>query len=578
MRGLLGKLKAELSSNLKWNSLSVLMAFTTTVIAVVAVLMITYTVNKRFNNSIDHTTERNNAQLVDNVTSSIDSYLEEMLSASETISRLLIDYNVDRVLRSYHFVLRDDIDTIAVFNAQGELVMKTDSRPLKKDANIKNQDWFRNIAPGSRFYMFTQPHVQRLYKGEYRWVISLSKGIECVDGNSAHQGIMLVDLNFNNIKELCSKELGENGYLYIVDINGKLIYHPNQQMIYAGIEDKTVPIASNLADGSTIFLQDDGRMLISVKTLKNADWRIVGVSPLNGLFTYDEELRNFIRLIVVGVALLVICMSISVSILITSPIRRLMRLMGKVEAGKLDTFSTVRSVYEVNQLSSSFNQMVYKIKRLMEQVIEEQKLLRRSEMKTLQEQINPHFLYNTLDSIVWMAQDGDQENVVKMITALAQFFRLSLSGGKETISVKDELKHAGNYLVIQKMRYDDQFDYEITFDDAVLSCKTLKITLQPIVENAIIHGVSNLPYKGKITIYAGISQKKLIFEVSDNGFGINPKQLENILENSLSGRSGIGVYNVNQRIQLMYGTEYGLQFESEPDEGTTVRIVLPLIR
>lgn len=556
---LLCGMKAALPSSLKWNSLLVVMASATTVIAVVAVLMITYTMNNRFNASIDRTTEQNHTQIVDNVSDSIDSYLKEMISVSNTISGLLVDYDVDKVFRSYHFVLRDDI------------------RPLKNNVEIKRQDWFRSIAPGSRMYVFTEPHVQRLYKGEYRWVISLSKGIEWTDGRDLHQGVILVDLNFNNIKELCSEELGENGYLYIVDKNGSLVYHPRQQMIYAGIEDTTVPIACALSSGSRIFRQDGGRMMISVKTLKNADWRIVGVSPLNGLLTYDEELRNFVMLIVICVVMLIIFLSIVVSFFITSPMNRLMRLMGEVEAEKLNTFSTARGVYEVNELSCSFNQMVYKIKRLMEQVVEEQQLLRKSEMRALEAQINPHFLYNTLDSIMWMAESGDQKNVVKMIAALAQFFRISLSCGSETIPVKDEMKHAENYLVIQKMRYNDQFDYEIVFDPAVLNCKTLKIMLQPIVENAIIHGVGNLPYKGNIKISAAISQNKLVFEVSDNGFGMNPDVLESILAEKASGKTGIGLHNVNQRIQLMYGSEYGLQFESRLDEGTTVRIILPLI-
>jgi len=562
---------------LKWNSLLVVIASATTFIAVVAVLMITYTMNNRFNASIDRTTEQNNSQIVDNVSDSIDSYLKEMISVSSTISGLLIDTSLDNVFQSYHFVLRDDIDTIAVFDAQGGLLMKTDSRLLKNNVGIAHQDWFRSVAPGSRMHTFTEPHVQRLYKGEYRWVISLSKGIEWADGSNTHQGVILVDLNFNNIKELCSKELGENGYLYIVDKNGRLVYHPRQQMIYAGIEDKTVPLACELDGGSRIFPQDGGRMMISVKTLKNADWRVVGVSPLNGLLTYDEELRNFVMLIVTCVVLLAVFLSIVFSFFITSPMNRLMRLMGEVDAEKLDTFSTARGVYEVNELSRSFNQMVYKIKRLMQQVVEEQQLLRKSEMRTLESQINPHFLYNTLDSIMWMAESGDQKNVVKMIAALAKFFRLSLSGGSETISVKDEIQHAENYLVIQKMRYDEQFDYEISVDPVVSDWKTLKILLQPIVENAIIHGVGNLPYKGEIKISAGICKDKLVFEVSDNGFGMKPDVLENILAEKPSDKSGIGVHNVHQRIQLMYGPEYGLQFESQPDEGTTVRITLPPI-
>lgn len=575
---ILHRIKTMLPPNLRWNSLLVVMSFSTTFIAVVAVLMITFAMNNRFNASIDRTTEQNNTQIVDNVSDSIDSYLKEIRSVSDTISNLLINYNPEKVFNFYHLVLRDDIDTIAVFDAQGELVMKTDSRNLKENVDIKRQNWFRSVAPGSRRYMFTGPHVQRLYKGEYRWVISLSTGVEWTDGENKHQGVMLVDLNFNNIEEMCSKELGEKGYLYIIDKNGELIYHPRQQMIYAGIKDKTIPIASALDDGSEIIKRDGDRILISVKTLRNADWRIVGVSPLNGLFAYDAELRIFISLIVISVVLLIIFLSVIVSFFITSPMYRLMRLMGKVEEEKFNTYYVARGVHEVKELSFAFNQMVYKIKRLMEQIVEEQQLLRKSEMKLLQAQINPHFLYNTLDSIMWMAESGDQKNVVKMISALAQFLRLSLSGGYDTILVADELKHVENYLIIQKMRYNDQFDYEITYDEAVLQCKTLKIVLQPIVENAIIHGVANLPYKGKITINAGVRQDRLFFKVIDNGFGIRPEILDNILEEKPTTRSGMGVYNVNQRIQLMYGAEYGLQFESQPDEGTTVSIILPLAK
>ncbi len=572
----LKRVKAILPSSLRWNSLFVVMASTTTLIAVAAVLIITFTMNNRFNESIDFTTEQNHTQIVDNVSNSIDSYLKEMLSIADTISELLEDYDPNKALNFYHFVLRDDIDTIAVFNAQGELVMKTDSRKLKENVDIKRQNWFRSVAPASRMYVFTAPHVQLLYKGEYRWVISLSKGVEWTEGNQRQQGIILVDLNFNNIKELCSKELGEKGYLYIIDKNGKLIYHPRQQIIYAGIGDKTIPMASALKDGSQIFTNEGGRTLISVKTLKNADWRIVGVSQLNGFLTFDEELRHFILLIVIVVVLLIILLSVIMSFFITSPMNRLMRLMGDIENENFSTFYAPRGIYEVKELSFAFNQMVYKIKRLMEQVVEEQKLLRKSEMKALQAQINPHFLYNTLDSIMWMAESGDQQNVVKMISALARFFRLSLSGGREAIGVEDELKHVETYLIIQKMRYNDQFDYEITFDEAALQCKTLKIVLQPIVENAIIHGVGNLPYKGMIHIHAGIRDDRLVFEVKDNGFGMSPEKMERILEEKPSTKSGIGVYNVNQRIQLMYGQEYGLHFESRPDEGTTVRIVLPL--
>lgn len=571
-------LKKRLSGYFKWNSLWILIAIATAAIAVTAVLLITSVMNQRFNHSIDKTTQQNNVQIIENVADNIDSYIQEMTSIADTVTELLSSLSFERSFQHYHFFLRDDIDTIAVFDHTGNLVLKTDHRLLKPNVDIKNQDWFCSVAPGSRQYKLSAPHVQRLYKGEYRWVLSLCKGVTWKDSSgNINRGIVLVDLNFNNIKELCSKNLGENGYLYILGAEKQLIYHPRQQMIYAGITQKDFFFPYELPDGSTILNKYGERLSVSVQTLENADWRIIGISPLNGLFAFDAEFKRFIAMVVVCIVFIVLLLAVLVSLLITRPMRRLMRLMGKVEEGELNTFSEVKGVYEVNELSRSFNQMVYQIKRLMEQVLSEQEQLRKSEMKTLHAQINPHFLYNTLDSIVWMAESGDQQSVVKMIEALARFFRLSLSGGKDTISVAEELSHAENYLIIQKIRYCDQFDYTIHCSEDVKNCKTLKITLQPIVENAILHGVANLPYAGHLQISAYRNNNCLIFQVEDNGLGMKPEVVDHILEAKPKSKTGIGIQNVNQRIQLMFGKEYGLQYQSELDEGTVVKIRLPII-
>lgn len=572
------RMRKRLSGYLKWNSLWILIAIATAAIAVTAVLLITSVMNQRFNHSIDKTTQQNNVQIIENVADNIDSYIQEMTSIADTVSDLLNSLSFGRSFQHYHFFLRDDIDTIAVFDDTGKLVLKTDHRPLKPTVSIRSQDWFQSVAPGSTQYKLSAPHVQRLYNGEYRWVLSLCKGVTWKDwSGNIKKGIVLVDLNFKNIKVMCSKNLGENGYLYILGANKQLIYHPRQQMIYAGITQKDIFFPCDLPDGSTILNKYGDRMSVSVQTLKNVDWRIIAISPLNGLFAFDAELKRFIAMVLVCVVFIVLLLAVVVSLLITRPMRKLMRLMGKVEEGELNTFSEVKGVYEVNELSRSFNQMVYQIKRLMEQVLNEQEQLRKSEMKTLHAQINPHFLYNTLDSIVWMAESGDQQSVVKMIEALARFFRLSLSGGKDTISVEEELSHAENYLIIQKMRYCDQFDYTIDCSSDVKNCKTLKITLQPIVENAIIHGVGNLPYPGHLQISAARRDDCLVFEVKDNGFGMKPELLDHILEAKPKSKSGIGIQNVNQRIQLMFGKEYGLQYQSELDEGTVVTIRLPII-
>jgi two-component system sensor histidine kinase YesM len=212
----------------------------------------------------------------------------------------------------------------------------------------------------------------------------------------------------------------------------------------------------------------------------------------------------------------------------------------------------------------------------MVQVRTEQEQLHRSELKTLNAQINPHFLYNTLDSVVWLAQSGDEKRVVQMVLALSKYFRLSLSGAKDFITVGEELQQVENYLIIQKMRFGDSFTYQITCENGVRSAKTPKIVLQPIVENAIVHGVGTLSEGGKILIEAHRSGRELEFSVRDNGCGIKPDVLAHILERNPSSRSGIGLKNVHQRIRLACGQEYGLKVESELDEGTTVRVRLPL--
>lgn len=575
---LLRKTKRTIKSQLKWNRLWVLMAATSAIIAVSSVLVISYVTNIHYNQSIDDSTIKYNVQIVENVSKSIDGYLEEMVNVSNLLTDVAQEKGISpNIAEPNPFILRSDINTMAIFDSNGKLILKTNKKPLKGNASIVSQSWFRSVPPGSRNYYISAPHVQCLYQGEYPWVLSLCKGLSWEENGRTYFGTILVDLNFNSIQGLCA-ELGQKGYIFILGEDNELIYHPKQQMIYYGISDKIVPSTYNLNSGSSIITVDDQRVSVCVKKLKNTNWRVIGVSPLNGLNSIDAETKNFITIALLLSTFLIVILSILISLLITRPISNLIKLMGQVESGEMNAFAEVNGTVEVQELSRSFNHMIYRIRRLMEEIVQDQQQLRKSEMKTLYAQINPHFLYNTLDSIVWMAESGDNQKVVNMIFALSQFFRLSLSGGNDTITVEQELKHAETYLLLQKMRFNDQFTYEIQADPEVLSCQTLKILLQPIIENSIIHGVSNLPYQGKITVKAMRDGDMLLFQVIDNGFGIEPQKLANILEIDQKSKSGIGIKNVNKRIQLQYGNQYGLYYESELDEGTTVTIRLPYIK
>jgi two-component system, sensor histidine kinase YesM len=216
-------------------------------------------------------------------------------------------------------------------------------------------------------------------------------------------------------------------------------------------------------------------------------------------------------------------------------------------------------------------------------VYREQQSKREAELKTLQEQIKPHFLYNTLDTIQWMAQEHGAQDIVKVVGALTSLFRIGLSRGKEMIRVSDEMEHVRSYLIIQKARYEDKFDFELCAEEETLSCMVLKLTLQPLVENAIYHGIKERRGHGSIRVESLRREGVLVLRVIDDGVGMAPAKLEEVRALLTAphphgeGFAGYGVHNVHERIQLSFGTRYGLRFESEPDRGTTVEILHPLV-
>ena len=333
--------------------------------------------------------------------------------------------------------------------------------------------------------------------------------------------------------------------------------------------------------------------------------------------TSRTEVGNYAIVIMLLGIVLALFLSVLLSAQIVRPVQNLARLMGKAEAGDFTVEARIEGEREVRNLSHAFNVMIARIRTLMDQIIIEQEQKRRSEFKALQAQINPHFLYNTLDSIVWMAENGRNEEVVRMTEALARLFRIGISRGEEFIPLEKELDHARSYLVIQKIRYKDKFDFSLELDADVATLPVPKIILQPLIENAIYHGVRNSVDPGFIRIRAHRGADCVLVSVSDNGAGMRPEQAallladrsesaregprtagkatalamdETIASSSAKVRtepvrpanvkasrgSGVGLKNVHDRLRLHFGPEYGLTLESELDEGTTITIRLPL--
>lgn len=301
--------------------------------------------------------------------------------------------------------------------------------------------------------------------------------------------------------------------------------------------------------------------------------------------THREYQQFFKKLIIISVIAFILISGLTVFLSyqiprsITKPLQKLTEVTGQVAEGNLSVRSDIHTGDEAGVLSDSLNTMIDKINELLEQVTTEQVRLRKAEFELLQSQINPHFLYNTLDAIIWLAEAGEQKKVVSMVRSLSEFFRTSLNRGKDIISVKEELLHVRSYLEIQQVRYQDILNYDIDVPAELGNYLIPKITIQPLVENALYHGIKNKRGSGTIHIRGSRQEDFLVIEIEDDGIGISKERLwqvnDGIQKKILTGKDIYGLYNVNERIRLNFGEAYGINVMSTYGEGTLVRILLP---
>ena len=320
-------------------------------------------------------------------------------------------------------------------------------------------------------------------------------------------------------------------------------------------------------------------MIHTVRTLEKGEWRIVGVCYVDEMITAKvEEMVGLLILLLVIVLFAAAFTGMLLSQVLAKPARELAKAMKAFEKNAENyTYTEVRGTEELMMLSDSFDHMVRRIQKLMEQVRQEEITLRKTELKALQAQINPHFLYNTLDAIAWLCEEGRNKDAEDMVTSLAKLFRISISKGHELITIEKEIQHAQSYLRIETFRYKNQFTYTFDVDENCLGYLCNKITLQPIIENAIYHGLNRMVDEGEITIRIREDGDDIILSVEDNGIGMTEEQCQEILRKEPGDRTGIGIKNVNDRIKIYFGEEYGLTIASELDEGTCVDIRMPKV-
>ena len=535
--------------------------------------------------------QEENQTMLAQVNHSVDSYLRTIMKLSDSLYYDVIK-NADLSTESIHNELnllydnnRDCVSNIALFSRQGELIDTFPAARLKTGLDVTAEDWFTDTLERTENLHFTTPHVQYIFdsdENQYTWVITMTRAVEITKGVSAEQGILLIDITYGSLKQLLdSITMGNHGYLYLVSPGGQLFYHPQMQLIDAGQLEENIQAAVGYRDGNYRESYQGRIRDVTVKSVGYTGWKLVGVTPEQDSYLNTLKTKLFMVFLVGLFLLILMIINASISSRITVPIRELEKSVNALETGNLDAEVYQGGSYEIRHLGRSIGDMAKQIKVLMQDIVAEHESKRKSEFDTLQSQINPHFLYNTLDIIVWMIENEQKSEAVKVVTALARFFRISLSKGKSIITVRDELEHVRNYLMIQQMRFKNKFTYTIDAAPEVLGLASLKLMLQPLVENAIYHGMEFKDGDGIIAVTAVQKEDGLWFTIQDNGLGMTEEQVESLLTEhahvSSKRGSGIGVKNVNERIRLYFGNEYGLSIESEPDEGTTIRIHLPAV-
>ncbi|MFC3745932.1 sensor histidine kinase [Paenibacillus sp. GCM10012306] len=568
----------------KLRSIQLIITVTFTFIAVLVAVLVSFMLYNKFAKTAEENANLNMQQIIEQVNYNLELYAKGMrniyekaeaqISLTPDIDAPMLKERMSTLLES-----REDLVSVALFTPQGDLVLNVPGFEMRHNTQLENQSWYTSPRRTSEI-SFSAPHIQNLFKSKYTWVVSMSKLVQYREFGVRKTGILLIDFNFGTIDKLSKQvKLGKRGYAYILDSFGNIVYHPQQQLIYAGLKYENVEPVLEYAYRSYLDESTGEKRFITVRTLAETGWKIVGVAYYDEIVTTKRDLNQFLPWFLAVVILCVIIVSILLSARISSPIRKLERTVKQVGEGDLNIPINVSGAYEVEQLSKRFNLMLQRIRQLMDQIIYEQETKRKGELEVLQSQINPHFLYNTLNSVIRLAERGKTDEVVTMIHSLSKFFRISLSKGKNIITVQEELDHIRHYLVIQSFRFKNKFKYEIHAQDEVLQCQTVKLILQPIVENALYHGIEMMPDEGLISIRAELQNKLIVITIRDNGLGMSKETLSTILTGACKAEtgSGVGVRNVNERIKLYYGREYGISFESVIEEGTTVTLSFPAL-
>lgn len=546
----------------------------------------------RFSNAVREEMIQSTSTLMEQTGENLEDYLGSMRRISDAVYYNAIkendfssqDKDIQQGMNLLYEANKDNLKSIAVYNNYGSLMAAEPVASQKEDPNVTRQGWFQKAMDEKENMHFSTPHIQNLFndsKFRYYWVISLSRAIEITDRGVSQMGVLLVDMDYSGISRMMNQiNTSNNGqYYYLCDSNGEIIYHPRQIQISDGICKESSIEAAHYKDGVYEEKFEGERRKVVVNTISYTGWRLVGVIPYRAFTHGMIDVSYFVGILMILMVMMLVIINRVVSAKISSPILRLNESVKEYEAGEKPEIYAGGSM-EIRHLGNSIQNSYEKIDSLMKEIVKEQDERRKSEMDALQSQINPHFLYNALESLTWMVEAERNDEAVFMISQLARLFRISLSKGRTVITIRDELQHAQSYMNIQKIRYKNKFSVDFQVDPSLYEYCTVKLILQPILENAINYGVREMDDCGEIIIKGKKEKGNIILSVEDNGLGMSQEEVEFVLTDSNrihKHGSGVGLMNINNRIKILFGKEYGLIVESEPDEGTRVSICIPAV-
>ena len=575
----------------KFNIQSIILSVLMT-LSLVTVTVMGFLLYHRFKLASDKSAVANTEMTVESTIDRLNSSLLDLRQISDAANYNIVqeyDISSQEFTRQFSMLYETNVDKIqslALYGYDGMLIESEPVATVKDNVKVADQKWYQDARSEIENIHFSTPHVQNLFDdGTFRYhrVVSLSRSVDINDGSTSGSGVLLVDMKYSVLEDMLERinETSSGIYYYLCSRDGEIIYHPRWTEINRGLfKEKNNKVAS-YEDGIYEMKTDGQKENIVVGSVAYTGWKLIGVVPESVQETSINKFRYYIITTILILVMMLLQVNRFISRKISRPIRELDESVKAYEAGAMPDIYIGGSA-EIRHLGYSVQKSYEQIEALMKEIIQQQTERRKSELDALQSQINPHFLYNTLESITWMIEAQRNKEAVVMISELAKLLRVSLSRGKTIISIGDELQHGRSYMNIQRVRYKERFKVEFLIDEEIKNYCIVKLVIQPLLENAIYYGVGNMDEDddGQILIRGEKKGEDIYISIEDNGMGMPEDIRGNILtDNSKVPKhgSGVGVINVHSRISLMFGPEYGLEVYSELDEGTKVVIHIPAI-